>query len=219
MPSADPFARLIPDARAFLERLTADNSRDWFMVHKPEYDARLKHPATLLLDQIAHDIGRQSGRKVTPKLFRANRDVRFSRDKTPYHTHLHMLWSVRGDGDQAPGLFFGISPDYVTLGGGLMGFDKPGLERWRKAVDGPFGDRMASLLDSLEQQGFSRRAPDLKRVPAPYPPDHPNGDLLRHKGLTVWRELPGDMWPSPVSALHQTYDSLAPLFDLLGERL
>ncbi|MEO9779174.1 MAG: DUF2461 family protein [Sedimentitalea sp.] len=90
----DSFARLIPDARAFLGELAANNNRAWFTAHKNRYDSELKTPATLLVDQIAHDIGRDMGLTLTPKLFRPHRDVRFSNDKTPHHTHLHMLWSL-----------------------------------------------------------------------------------------------------------------------------
>lgn len=90
----DPFASLIPDARRFLGELFENNSRDWFAGQKSRYDADLKIPATLLLDQIAQDVGRATGATLTPKLFRAHRDVRFSKDKTPYHTHLHLLWAT-----------------------------------------------------------------------------------------------------------------------------
>lgn len=91
MAAADPFARLIPEARAFLSELATHNERNWFTEHKSRYETELKAPALLLLDQVAHDIGRKTGNPPKPKLFRPHRDVRFSKDKTPYTTYLHMM--------------------------------------------------------------------------------------------------------------------------------
>ncbi|MEP3330424.1 DUF2461 family protein [Sedimentitalea sp.] len=54
----------------------------------------------MLVDQIAHDLGRDTGLTLTPKLFHPHRDVRFSNDKTPHHTHLHMLWNLDLQGQQ-----------------------------------------------------------------------------------------------------------------------
>ena len=207
----DPFARLIPDARAFLSELAVNNQREWFAAHKQSYDTTLKAPALLLLDQVAHDIGRKAGQILTPKLFRPHRDVRFSKDKTPYHTHLHLLWAIEAGTTQKPGLYFGISPDYVRLGGGIMGFDKPNLTTWREAVDGPFGDKIQTLLDDLARQDLIPEEPDLKRVPAPFDRDHRQASLLRRKGLTVWRDLEPSHFTAPQAAISDLFDALQPM--------
>jgi len=216
---SDPFAQLIPDARAFLNKLVANNRRDWFSEHKAEYESGLKAPALLLLDQVAHDLGRRSGQTLTTKLFRPHRDVRFSKDKTPYHTHLHMVWTIPGGQEQNPGLFLGISPEYVRLGGGIMGFDKPVLERWRRAVDAGFGDAFQAVLDDLAMQGLTAGEPELKRVPAPFDKDHTHAALLRRKGLTVWCDLPPSQFTSPQSALTDTFTALQPMLERLQRAL
>jgi len=213
----DPFAHLIPDARAFLTELASDNSRDWFGDQKPRYDATLKAPALLLLDQVAHDLGRKGDVTLTPKLFRPQRDVRFSKDKTPYHLHLHMMWSVGPKGPWQPALFFGIAPDYVKVGGGIMGFAKDALTTWRAAVDGPFGDAMHQVLDDLAAKGLTADAPELKRIPAPFDKTHPHGDLLRRKSLTLWRDLPASQADAPQAALSKVFAALQPLFTLLHQ--
>ena len=211
MPS-DPFAALIPEARAFLSDLAAHNNRDWFQDHKAQYDSTLKTPATLLLDQIAFDMTRKNGRTLTPKLFRPHRDLRFSKDKTPYHTHLHMMWT---SGASGPALFLGISPDYVRVGGGLMQFDKTTLPDWRTAVSGAFGTQVQSRLDLLAKDGLLADAPELKRVPSPYAKDHPQSDLLRRKGLAVWADVSPSDWASPLAALNRSFGQISPLIDLL----
>lgn len=211
---SDPFAHLIPDARAFLTDLSTNNTRDWFNDAKQRYENELKTPATLLQDQITHDLRTDPGWQVTAKLFRPHRDVRFSKDKTPYHTHLHMLWTITGPGPQT-GLFFGIAPDYVKAGGGVMGFDKDALIRWRTAVDGPTGDSIAKDCADLADHGLTPDAPDLKRVPAPYDKDHRHGDLLRRKSMTVWADLPKATWPAPTTELRLIFKRLQPLLERL----
>jgi len=178
-----------------------------------------RSPALLLLDQVARDIGRKSGQVLKPKLFRPHRDVRFSKDKTPYHTHLHLLWTVDAGAGQNPGLFLGISPDYVRLGGGIMGFDKPGLTTWRKAVDGAFGDGLQGVLDDLARQDLTPQEPELKRVPAPYDKDHRHATLLRRKGMTVWRDLSEAQFNSPQAAMAELYEALQPLLKGLQQNL
>lgn len=206
----DPFAQLIPDARAFLSDLSANNDRTWFNDHKPDYDARLKAPAKLLLEQVSHNLSCDPGWTAKGKLFRAQRDVRFSKDKTPYHLHLHLLWAI-----PPAGLFFGIAPGYVRVGGGIMAFEKTALIRWREAVSGPGGDEIATILSPLAAEGFATEAPELKRVPAPYDKDHPHAGLLRRKGLTVWRDLPEPEWAAPQAALLSAFRRLHPLLTQL----
>ena len=213
--SDETFARLIPDARQFLTELAADNSRDWFLAQKSRYDRLLKHPSLLMLDQLAHDLGRQSNQPVRPKLFRPQRDIRFSKDKRPYTTHLHMMLSFGPETQPQPGLFLGVAPDYVRIGGGLMSFPPATLASWRSTMASGDGTEMASLLAGLAGQGLHAEPPELKRVPSPYGQDHPHGDLLRRKGLTVWKDVdPGD-FATPLAAMTDSFNTLQPLFTRL----
>ena len=181
----------VSEARAFLTELAANNTKVWFDAHKADYEAKLKAPALALLDRLSGPIGEIASGPVDTKLWRPYRDVRFSKDKTPYHTHLHMLWAPSGAGRQAPGFFFGISTEYVSCGAGLMGFDKGVLDDWRAGVDRD-GAAWQTEIDTLLATGFTLREPELKRVPAPYDKAHPHGDLLRRKGLTLWSDIAGD---------------------------
>lgn len=213
----DPFAQLIPEAKIFLHELTTNNTRDWFTANKTRYQDQLKTPAMLLQEQLSADLAKPSGGRVSAKLFRPQRDIRFSKDKTPYHCHLHMLWQIKGRLEF--GLFLGISPDYCRIGGGVMGFDKTQLLNWRTAIDGAKGIEMAAQLDDLARLGFTAEEPDLKRVPSPYDKDHAQGELLRRKSLTVWRNLPNSDWSQPLSALNAGFASLMPLRELLSSCL
>lgn len=213
----DPFAQLIPEARTFLKELSCNNTRDWFHANKPRYESQLKTPSQLLQEQLCADLKKRHDSPVTAKLFRPQRDIRFSKDKTPYHTHLHMLWQVRGPLDF--GLFLGIAPSSCRLGGGVMGFDKTQLLTWRASVDSAQGSAIATALESLAQQGFTGGDPELKRVPSAYDKDHPQAELLRRKSLTLWRDLPASDWSQPLAALNSGFADLMPLRALLIDSL
>ena len=70
-----------------------------------------------------------------------------------------------------------------------MGFEKLTLEKFRQEVAAPQGEELAAMLDEFEAQGARLGKPDLKRVPAPFDKDHPRAELLKYKGLTVWRDF------------------------------
>ena len=198
-------------AKDFYVALAADNTKDWGLENKAIYDADLKAPALALIDEMAPKLSEMCGEPVTGKLFRPHRDVRFSKDKRPYKEHLHMLWQVQAGGKQDPVFFFGIAPDYTTVGTGLMGFDKAVLADWRKFVDLD-ADRIGKIFDDAARAGYVMRDPALKRVPSPYPADHPNAVLLRQKGCVVSGDLPdGDV----TDALMRGFKDLKPINDLL----
>lgn len=215
MASNDPFSNLVSEAQSFLKELSGNNTREWFAAHKARYEAELKTPATLLQSQIGDTMGRRLNRPLNTKLFRPHRDVRFSKDKTPYHVHLHMLWSLPRAEHQAPGLFFGISPDYVRAGGGVMAFDKSVLTRWRSKIDKGLGAEMQAALDAVAVEGLLPAEPDLKRLPAPYPSDHVHADLLRRKGLAVWMDLSQTDYVRPLVALERIFTQLRPVLTCL----
>ena len=196
-----PFAHLIPAARAFLSDLDRNNTRDWFTANKARYDADLKGPAHHLLEAVRSDLAQTQNQTVTVKLFRPHRDLRFSRDPTPYHTHLHMLWQVNGTGAPQPAYFFGVSPQSVRIGGGVMTLEKTALARYRGHVAADAGDALTEALEAVATAGFVPQPPELVRTPAPHSADHRHEALLRRKSLTVWTDLPPALWPDPQHAI------------------
>ncbi len=203
---------LIQTAQVFYKDLAANNTKAWWDAHRGTYDDVLKPAALALMGDLAPAISDVADMPVKLKLFRPHRDVRFSKDKTPYKTHLHMMWTLNGDGRQNPVFFFGIGEDYVTVGSGMMGFDKPVLEDWRKFVDLD-AKRIIGIVDGVTTDGFRLRDPALKRVPAAYPADHPAAHLLRMKGCVASKDIgqPADLHDAILNACKQ----VAPLTALL----
>lgn len=206
------YQTLVADAAQFCNALAVNNTKDWWVDNKTTYDIKLKAPALALLDEIATPLAALTDLPITTKLFRPHRDVRFSKDKTPYNTHLHMMWTLDSDAPQKPVFFFGIGQDYVSTGAGIMGFDKPVLTNWRKMVDLDT-DRIMDITTGLQSAGFAFRDPALKRVPAPFDQDHPAANLLRMKGVVASREASGK--GALTDQVMGAFTALWPLNDLL----
>ncbi|MCK8464242.1 TIGR02453 family protein [Aliiroseovarius sp. S1339] len=175
---------------SFLKDLQASNSKDWFAANKARYVTHVKDAATQFCDDLAPRLAARYDTKATSKVFRIHRDLRFSRDKTPYNAHVHISFT-----DTATGAawMFGLQPDTLTIGYGVFAFDKSKLTQWRDRVAGPDGDKLSILLNPANNGGLRLSEPELKRVPSPHPTDHANADLLRRKGLALWHDgLPLD---------------------------
>ena len=207
---------MIPDAMRFTAELRENNNRDWWQANKARYDDGLKAPAMALLERLSGPLEELTGHPATPKLFRPHRDVRFSKDKTPYHTHLHMLWSLAAGGRQDPVIFFGIDPEKVTVGAGVMQFEKDVLADWRRLLDLDAA-RFGTALDAAWADGWSFWEPALKRVPPPYPKAHPMAEHLRRKGLVLHR--PVDPASDPDQAILDAARSAHPVLSLLDSVL
>ncbi|MDJ0641627.1 MAG: DUF2461 domain-containing protein [Erythrobacter sp.] len=182
---------LSQETSRFIRDLADNNDRDWFKAHEGRYKEHYKLAGEAFAETLAARLGESLGSSFVARNFRIFRDVRFSKDKTPYNPHLRIGFS-RPDGpaDQ-PFLMTGLQRDTLTVGVGRFGFEKATLERFRQLVAGDEGDELAALLSRLVDDGARLSEPDLKRVPAPYDKDHRHADLLKHKGLAVWRDFEG----------------------------
>tara|TARA_R110000868_G_scaffold69764_10_gene205552 strand:- start:42388 stop:43053 length:666 start_codon:yes stop_codon:yes gene_type:complete len=187
---SEAFDTLVPDAQDFCRRLDDNNATEWFEANEAEFTARLKTPATQLLEALRPRIADLTGGTCSTTLFGLERDEKFARGEPPYKPHLHMMWSAPDEDAQPLGWFLRIELDRIRVGAGYMKFEGAALERWRAALAGKRGDRIDDAVGALMAQGCNLRAPSLKRVPAPYSETHPRGPLLRHKGLTIWADLP-----------------------------
>ena len=187
-----------PDTQAFLADLAANNERTWFQANKARYERSYKQPAEAFVEELRPRVAALAGELVGGKLFRIHRDVRFSKDKRPYNTHVHLGFQgqrVPGEPRRRGGFYFALEPDKVTVGVGAFDFGPADLEKYRRAVAGDSdGEELVAILAKTAAKPHE---PDLKRAPAPYPADHPRGEHLRRKGLNVWQDLPAAPVGSP----------------------
>ncbi len=217
MADTDGFVEMIDEANRFFSELRADNTKAWFEPNKARFVAQVRGPAEFFADVMAEEIGRRTGTSHTGKLFRIHRDVRFSKDKTRYSPHLHILFAPPDRNVLAPAFFFASTPEHLILCLGVVGLEKESLLRWRAFVD-RWGDLLDGALADLDGRISNFGDAPLKRVSAPYDRDHPHGDMLRRKGLVVEVDIEGWREDGLVRAAGRAVDRMMPLRRLFAER-
>ena len=182
------------DTLAFLRDLSDHNDRDWFNANKDRYDAHVKEPALRFIMDFEPHLQRISShfladpRPVGGSLFRLHRDVRFSKDKSPYKTHTGIRFPhARNKDVHAPGFYLHLEPDEVFTGGGLWHPDPPTTAVVRDAMVA--NAREWQSVKSKLPSGFRIEGDRLSRPPRGYDADHPLIDDLRLKDFTVFTQL------------------------------
>ena len=171
------FAGFPPEGVEFLSKLEKNNHRDWFNQNKSTYKDSLQAPAKLFIAELADRLGES----FEGKLFRIHRDLRFSKDKTPFNCHLRIAFTAQA----RCSYFFSLEPDRLTLGAGLFAFDKVQLQDYRQRLSDD-GCELAGILDALTGKGFRLNEPELKKVPRGFEASPENERLIRHKGLSLF---------------------------------
>ena len=149
------------------------------------YEIHLKEPGEQFADAMSLALRDVTGRDHGSKIFRINRDVPFSKDKTPYSALLHMAFVPKGKAGQPPMCFFGLSPEKLSLVCGVFQYDKEALAAFRSAMAGPKGEELIQLTTDFRAAVMRVGEPELKRVPSGFDKDHPHGEALRRKGFAV----------------------------------
>ena len=206
--TAPSFTGFRPEAIQFLADLAANNERAWFQPRKAEYERLLKEPMEELCVALEAEFRAGTSRSTrTPARspFRIYRDTRFSKDKSPYKTHVAASFAWAGDGDRAAtgrshtesvhasGGYFHLQPGEIYVGGGVWHPDKSWLTAFRAARRGR--STTASGRSSRRRRSgrrSARSATTASRSSASRPasrPDHPAADLLRLKNVTFGRRL------------------------------
>ena len=205
----------------FLQGLKRNNNRDWFEAHRPEFEAardQFEHYVAVLISALART---ESLSGVTPKdcIFRLNRDLRFTKDKTPYKPFMSAYIAPGGRKSRQMGYYVHIQPgNHSLIAGGLHEPEPQQITAWRKSIDRdarPF-KRIAS--DKTFRKYFGAVGGEsLKTAPKGYPKDHPDLDLLRLKSVTVTRAIPDSLITSPrlVAETLKTFTAMKPLLRYL----
>ncbi len=172
----------------FLRLLAANNNREWFNEHKPDYESKVREPALAFITQMQPLLGDISTRFLaTPKktggsLMRVYRDARFSKDKTPYKTNVGIQFRhFMGKDVHAPGFYLHISDDECFIGAGIWRPDGPALGKIRGFIDeNPRGWLKAKEASDFTAH-FNLGGESLKRPPRGFNAEHPLIDDLKRK--------------------------------------
>jgi uncharacterized protein (TIGR02453 family) len=191
-----PFRGWSDQAFEFYRDLQHDNSRDFFTSHRATYDEQVKAPFDALGELVADEFG-------PLKVFRPNRDIRFSTDKTPYKTRCYAVTESEGGASY----YVEVNATGMVAGTGYWMMANDQLGRYRDAVDDEeAGAQLQSVMVALAKKRLDIEGHALKTAPRGYPRDHPRVELLRRKSLAVMRRFDPAAWMATKGAARRITD-------------
>lgn len=217
------FPGFSPDAIAFLRALKRNNRREWFQPRKEKYEALIRTPMLEMVSALNEEFARFAPDYITPPqkaLYRIYRDTRFSKDKTPYKTHISAIFprytAVKREGAV---FYFHFTEKEVLVFGGVWAPERDELLAYRTLLQehyeefrGILGDRkIKRMLGGLQGE-------QLTRMPKGFPVDHPAEELLRHRQWYLENSLDIRLLTTPrlVAELVKYFELMAPLVEFLN---
>jgi uncharacterized protein (TIGR02453 family) len=204
--------------------LKRHNNREWFQEHKSIYELHVKEPMSTLIEALAADFQRFAPEMVaTAKVsaYRIHRDTRFSKDKSPYKTHVAAVFPRSGLGKHdGAGFYLHIAPSEVFIGGGLYMPEPEDLRRVRQRI----ADAPDAFLRIIGSRPFKKlfggvTGDQLSRVPRGFSPDHPAAEYLRYRNFLAARSFPADIAVRPrfYKLVVETFKGMVPFVRFLNE--
>lgn len=214
------------EAIKFLRGLKRNNDRTWFEARKLVYERELKNPMFALISEINAAMANFAPEHIRPPqkiMMRIYRDIRFSKDKRPYKTHISAWWAREGlEKTSGGGFYFHVSPEEVFIAAGVYMPEREQLLAIRRYLAENHKEYRSLMkgkkLRSLMTEGDG--AP-LTRAPKGFPEDHPAIDLLKMRQWTVSAKLPGDsaLKPTIAKEVISRFQAAAPMIALLNQPL
>ena len=177
------------DTFAFLNDLAANNSKDWFEANRDRYEAYWKSPAFDVIEALANFMASTKPKlkaeaRINGSLRRINRDVRFSKDQSPYSASLHLVFWHGSHPNRSPGMHFVLRPEGVGFGAGQWAIEPERLAQLRSSiVNSPA--KLQDALSKANDAGCQLGAPDLARLPKGFEAEGEAARLLRYKGFVA----------------------------------
>jgi uncharacterized protein (TIGR02453 family) len=171
------------ECQRFFIGLELDNSKRYFEANRQVYEESVKAPMAALLASLEDEVG-------PGKVFRPNRDIRFSKDKSPYKTNIAGTAGMGGRGG-----YLSLDARGLTVAAGRYELTPEQLTKYRKKVAADStGAPLAAIVAKLEKAGYGIGGEALKRVPGGWPQDHPRARLLRHRILYIHKNFGLQPW-------------------------
>ena len=208
--------KIQPSTLQFLKDLSANNNREWFQANKARYEAALANMKQFA--QAVENVLEETDLLETATLFRIYRDVRFSKDKSPYKNNFG-LGLNRATKRLRGGYYLQVEPGASFVGGGFWQPNAEDLKRIRAEFamdDQPIREIMA---DARFQQYFGMlQGEELKTAPSGIDKNHPAIDLLRKKGFVVKRNFTDEQVTSDqfLQEVKQSFQAMRPYFDYMS---
>src|SRR5262249_5377 len=208
----------------FLHSLKRNNNREWFQSHKSIYEQYVKQPMTELIAALAQEFQKFAPEMLaSPKVsaYRIHRDTRFSKDKSPYKTHVAAVFPHSGLGKhEGAGFYLHIAPKELFIGGGLYMPIPEDLNAVRRTIPANTPKFLKVIQDKRFQELFGEVTGDqLSRVPRGFSSDHPAADFLRHKNFLAARTFPPEAATNAqfYRTVVETFKGMVPFVRFLNE--
>lgn len=216
---------LNPEILVFLSSLEKNNNREWFEKHKKQYLSAKKSfdDFVLQLIQLAKSIDPEIG-YLEPKncTFRIYRDVRFSKEKSPYKTNFGAYISKGGKNSEWAGYYFHVEPSESFIAGGKYMPQGPALKAIREAISyEPEVFRAILSKPAFKNHFKGIMGETLRTAPKGYPKDHPDIDLLKYKGYAVYQPISPEILKSTalLDEIGSAWSELKTLNDFLNRAM
>jgi uncharacterized protein (TIGR02453 family) len=214
------------EALKFLRGLKRNNDRVWFEARREVFEKELKAPMLKVIGEVNEAMAEFAPMHVRPPqkiMMRIYRDIRFSKDKRPYKTHVSAWW-VR-DGLQktsGAGFYFSVSPEEVVIAAGAYMPEREQLLAIRRHL-AEHHEEFRALMKGRKLRSLMTEDAEhaLTRAPKGFPEDHPAIDLLKKKQWAVWSRLPGEraLKATLVKDVVERFKAAAPMIAMLNAPL
>ena len=177
----------------FYQELEDTNTKEFWAQHKAQWERDVREPMLALVDALEDEFG-------PARLFRPNRDIRFSHDKSPYKTHQGAFVGVA----TGVGYYVQVSADGMAVGGGFRAHSPAETSSYRVAVDAPAsGARLEKVAADLTAAGFDLEGETLKTRPKGFAADHPRLELLRRQEMMAINRIGSPPWLGTAKAVDE----------------
>jgi uncharacterized protein (TIGR02453 family) len=220
------FPGFSPQALTFLRNLKRNNRREWFEPRKTEYEKLIKLPMLELIGCLNQEFARFAPNYVTPPqkaTYRIYRDTRFSKDKSPYKTHISAIFPHnRASKKEGAVFYFHFTEKELLVFGGVYMPEPDELLAYRNLLQERYGELREILQDAkLRRMLGGLQGEQLSRMPKGFPLDHPAESLLRGKQWYLENTLDVRTVTSPklLRELAKHFEVMAPMVEFLNQAL
>lgn len=207
---------------SFLTELAQNNHKEWMDANRKRYETAKENVLELTeqlltgLIEMGLDLMALTAKQC---LFRINRDIRFSANKSPYKNNFGISISPNGRKAKEPGYYLHIEPGNSFVGGGMWMPDREQLRKIRQEIDYSWDEFNKIIHQAQFEQTFQTiESPSLIRPPKGYNADHPGIEFLKLKSFTVGRSLTDQeiLDPHLAQNLLSVYGNMRPFIDFLN---
>jgi uncharacterized protein (TIGR02453 family) len=210
----------------FLRDLEKHNDREWFTPRKEIFDEKLRQPMVELVSALQQEMLRFAPEYLgepSKCIYRIYRDTRFSKDKTPYKTHVGaLMWRKGTEKNDAASYYCAISNKGVEIGAGLYTSEPDALLAVRQMIAGdPKSFRATFESAKVKKLMGELYGETMTRVPKGFDPAHPAAELLKRKRLFLYIQLDRALAASPkiVKEISTRFEAMAPFVEHINRPL